>query len=79
VSIFTERPCEGPRRAASNRGRALFPTLDVLAQIRLFVKLKLTKCARAGNRAGLSYASNEATLVMHTRSANGMRLHAGLL
>jgi hypothetical protein len=27
--------------------------LDTFAQIRLFTKLKLTKCARAGNRAGL--------------------------
>jgi hypothetical protein len=28
-------------------------TLDSISQIRLFVKLKLTKCARAGDRAAL--------------------------
>src|ERR1700730_9349661 len=29
------------------------PTIDSILQIRLFGKLKLTKCARPGNRAGL--------------------------
>jgi len=29
------------------------PALDAMAQIRVFAKLKLTSCARPGNRAGL--------------------------
>ena len=37
------------RRAQDLRRR----TLDAIAQIRLFGKLKLTNCARPGNRAGL--------------------------
>ena len=35
--------------------------LDTIARFRLFAKLKLTKCARAGNRAGLFRADMKAS------------------
>jgi hypothetical protein len=42
-------------------------TLDTIPQIRLFVKLKLRECARAGNRTGLFHAFNPTNESSHVR------------
>jgi hypothetical protein len=48
--IALRSPLSGGRSAPSWLQSAI--ALDRIRQIRLFVKLKLTKCARPGNRAG---------------------------
>jgi hypothetical protein len=47
-------PAAAPYRESGLAHYPIFGIVDALAQISLFVKLKLASCARPGNRAGFS-------------------------